>query len=471
MINSQFNISQRMCSCADYNANNSWYFNGNNGNFNNNNRYNGNFRSRPFLDYGMYDNTRLEQYPIPLSEWLAISRDTMRGKSSKPCYVFLRLHRATILVAIAHQVNNCELLPTESTAHIIFEPRVREIVCAAASKRIVQTYYIRSLQPYLETRLYHPDSYSCRRGMGALRAVQRLQDYIYEESSGYTTDCWLAKVDIKAFFMSLDCFQVCKIVTDFIQTEMGDHPQRELLVYLTRQMYLAATKDHLKDMSRPYERAMLDPSKSLYNRPYYTGVPIGDWTSQTAGLIITTMPLRYLSSLGYKFIHYTDDTVIVVRDKQQWLEDAERLERYYKNEYGLILHPNKRYLQHYSKGVECLGYKIRYNRILPSDRIYHNLMWFCERSINKADNSKSYALANAESIMATINSYLGFLRWCNAYRLRREICRKISVSALGKYLKPSEDYRKISVNPRYSTKERYKTSYRKMRKQFKTIEL
>lgn len=121
MINSQFNISRRMCSCADYNANNSWYFNGNNGNFNNNNRYNGNFRSRPFLDYGMYDNTRLEQYPIPLSEWLAISRDTIRGKSSKPCYVFLRIHRATVLVAITHQINNCELLPTESTAHIIFE--------------------------------------------------------------------------------------------------------------------------------------------------------------------------------------------------------------------------------------------------------------------------------------------------------------------------------------------------------------
>ena len=51
MISSQFNISQRMCSCADYNANNTWYFNGNNGNFNNNNRYNGNFRSRPILAY------------------------------------------------------------------------------------------------------------------------------------------------------------------------------------------------------------------------------------------------------------------------------------------------------------------------------------------------------------------------------------------------------------------------------------
>lgn len=470
MFDSQFNISRRICSCADYNANNTWYFNGNNGNFNNNNRYNGNFRSRPILDYGLYDNASLDNYPIPLREWLIISRDTTRNKKNKPCYVFFVLHRIEILAQIAHQVNNCELLPTESTAHIIFEPRIREIVCAAASKRIVQTYYIRSLQPYLESRLYHPDSFSCRRGMGALRAVQRLQDYIFEESNGYTTDCWLVKVDIQAFFMSLNCFQVCRIVSDFINKEMSDHPQKDILLYITRQMYLAATKDHLRDMSNLIERSILDPAKSLYNRPYYTGVPIGDWTSQTAGLIITTLPLRYLTSLGYKFIHYTDDTVVVVRNKNQWLEDVERLARYYTNEYGLTLHPKKRYIQHYSKGVECLGYKVRFNRILPSDRIFHNLTWFTERTIRKADNS-NYALSHLEQIQATFNSYLGFLRWCNAFRLREKVCKSITSSALGRYMKPSDNSKKITINPRYTINNRYKASYRKTRKQLTLSEL
>ena len=43
------NIGKQKGSCADYNANNSWYFNSTNGCVNNNNRYNGNFRSRPVL--------------------------------------------------------------------------------------------------------------------------------------------------------------------------------------------------------------------------------------------------------------------------------------------------------------------------------------------------------------------------------------------------------------------------------------
>lgn len=462
-MGSQYNIDRIICSCADYNANNTWYFNGNNGSFNNNNRYNGNFRSRPVLDYDRYDNTRLAIYPISLNEWLAISETTIRGKKSKPSYVRFLIHRGELLIRIAHEVGSCELLPTESTAHIIFEPRIREIVCAAASKRIVQTFYIGSLQPYLESKLYHPDSYSCRKGMGALHAVQRLQDYVFEGSNGYTTDCWLAKVDIKSFFMSLDCFQVCQIVTDFINKEMADHRHRELLIYLTRQIYLAATKDHLKNMSNPVERTMLEPSKSLYNRPYYTGVPIGDWTSQTAGLIVTTFPLRYLSSLGYKFIHYTDDTIAIVRDKRQWLEDVERLERYYKQEFGLELHTKKRYLQHYSKGVECLGYKVRFNRILPSDRIYHNMMWYLKRTINKANMYAGFAENHAEQIQSTLNSYLGFLRWCNGYRLRKLICETMQNSTLGRVLKASKDYTKVTIRPNYTTKSYYKKQYKSLK--------
>lgn len=466
-MDSQYNID-RQVSCADYNSNNSWYFNGNNGCFNNNNRYNGNFRSRPVLDYGCYDNASLDTYPITLTDWLTTSKETLRKKSKKPCYVHFLLNRIEELVLLAHQTNNCELLPTESTAHIIFEPRLREIVCAAASKRILQTYYIRSLQPYLETKLYHPDSYSCRQGKGSLRAIMQLKEYIFEQSNGYTTDLWMAKVDIQAFFMSLDCFQVCKIVMDFIDEHMQDNPHRDLLKYITRQTYLAATKDHLKDMSHPSERAMLDPSKSLYNRPYYTGVPIGDWTSQTAGLIVTTYPLHYLSSLGYKFIHYTDDTVVLVKDKRQWLEDVERLARYYKETFGLTLHPKKRYLQHYSKGVECLGYKVRFDRVLPSNRICHNIRWYIERTVRKAASVPSFAVGHAEQIQATLNSYLGLLRWCNAYRLRVWICETVRQAALGRVLKPSQDYKKVTIAPQCKIRTLYNNEYKQVKQYLKT---
>lgn len=463
-MGSQNNIGKQRGSSADYNANNSWYFNGTNGCFNNNNRYNENFRCRPSLDYGRYENANLENYPITLADWLITALETEKGKRGKPSYMFFRLHRIEELVELAHEVGNCEVMPRESTAHIIFEPRVREIVCAASAKRVVQTFYIRSLQPYLEKYLYHPDSYSCRPGKGGLKALMQLQDYVFEASEGYTADCWLAKVDIQAFFVSLDCQQVCNIVTGFIDRYMADHPHRELLKYLTRIMYMAATKDHIKDMARPSERAQLDPSKSLYNRPYYTGVPIGDWTSQTAGLIITTEPLKYLESLGYRFVHYTDDTCIVVRDKEKWLrDDLPRLEAFYSDRYGLTLHPKKRYLQHYSKGVEVLGYKLRFNRLLPSDRIYHNLRWYLERTIRKATENGEYAAIYGDKVLQTVNSYLGMLRHCSAYNLRKQICDTIAASPLGKVLKPAKDYTKVTVRPCFSKAAYYHNEYKQLK--------
>lgn len=461
------NMGRQRGSSADYNGNNTWYFNGNNGVLNNNNRYNGNFRSRPVLDYDQYDNSNLDTYLVPLSEWLIISMMSAKGKYNKPTYSHFRLHRIERLVRLAHEVNNFELMPTESTAHIIFEPRVREIVCACASKRIVQTFYIRTLQPMLEQYMYHPDSYSCRVGKGSLRAIEQLQDYIFIASEGYTRDCWIAKVDIQAFFMSLDCFDLCDTVTKFIEKHMAGNPLRDLMIYLTRQIYLASTKDHLLDMAHPSERELLNPQKSLYNQPYYQGVPIGDWTSQTAGLIKTTGVIIYLVSLGYMPVHYTDDTTTPVVDKVQWLkEDLWRLENFYKMQ-GLTLHPNKRYFQHHSKGVEVLGFKLRFNRILPSDRIYHNIMWYLERTTRRAAADFSFALLHKEQILSTVNSYLGMLRHMTAYKLRRKICTIVEESALTAIFEPAEDYTKLVIRPSYTEKVRYKAAYRELKRQYK----
>lgn len=464
-MGSQNEISKPRGSSADYNANNTWYFNGDNGCFNNNNRYNSYFRSRPVLDYDWYDNDQLDSYPVPLSEWLIISLMATKGKNGKPTYVYFRLHRIDELALIAHQRGHFELMPTESTAHIIFEPRVREIVCACASKRVVQTFYISTLQPLLEQYMYHPNSYSCRRGKGSLRAVQQLQEYVYEATEGYTNpNVWLAKVDIQAFFMSLDCFDLCDTVTKFIDEHMQGSPVLNLMKYLTRQIYLAATKDHLKDMASPSERAMLAPNKSLYNQPCYRGVPIGDWTSQTAGLIKTTGAIIYIISLGFRPIHYTDDDTIVVTDRELWLKEGLwRLENYYKQQ-GLTLHPDKRYFQHYSKGVEMLGYKLRYNRILPSDRVYHNMMWYLERMVRKSEENISFTVAHKEQILSSINSYLGMLRHMNGYNIRRVVCWTISMSKLGVVFAPAMDYSKVTIKTAYSTKTFYHNSFREVKK-------
>src|SRR5574344_1846972 len=198
---------------------------------------------------------------------------------------------------------------------------------------------------------------------------------------------------------------------------------------------------------------------SILNRPYYEGVPTGNWPSQISGLVITTFALDYLTSLGYKFVHYTDDTTLPIRDVVQWKEDCARLARFYKAYFGLTLHPDKRYLQHYAKGVELLGYKVKFNRILPSNRIYHNIQ-LALLHIERGDvEDDTYVFRNREQVFCSINSYLGMLKHCSAYRLRREIVLRVVLTRFGITYSFADNYSKLIMRPNYTTKYIYGLYY------------
>ena len=473
---SQFNISLFNYFCADNNANNTWNFNGDNGNLNNNNRYNGNFRSRPDFDYSLDDkiselcySIQTQQNSLTLEDLLVLSLYAAKGKSKKHSYVYFLLHRGKELIKLEYELRNRELLPRQLTAHIILSPRPREITCAEFPLRVLHTFYIRTLQPYLEQYLFHQDSYSCRIGKGNLKAIQQLQEYTYEVSEGYTKGCYYVKVDIQKFFMSLNCFQVYAIFVYFIKTYVHDNLYYDLLLYLTRITYLAATKDHMVDMALPTEREELDPRRSILNREYYEGLPTGNWPSQIAGLVITTFALEYLTSLGYKFVHYTDDTTIVVTDLAQWHEDRQRLTRFYKQYFGLTLHPDKIYVQHISKGVELLGYKVRFNRILPSNRIHHNIQIVLIHIERGDADDEGYVFRNRETVFCSVNSYLGLLKHCSAYRLRREIVLRVVSTRFGIPFSFADDYSKLIMRPNYTTPYIYSLYYNELRQRHKNL--
>ena len=448
-------------SCADYNENNTWFFNSNNGTFNNNNRYNGNFRSRPCLDY--YNRKSIDyEHPIINKEMLyQITEEMLKGKGVKRSFLLLKLYRIGVINQTYDEMAGYNVYPTEMVAHIIHEPKLREIICSTIDKRIIQTFYVKNLQYYLEKYYFHEDSYSCRINKGGLAAIKKLQEYMFEESNGYTENLWIAKIDLKTFFMSIDTKIIYDVLIEIINKYIVDVNMKEYMKYLTRIIYLSPNRDNLIDSSNIIDRKKLDKNKSLFNCEIGIGVPIGDWTSQLAGLIITTPALNFLSEMGYKFIHYTDDTVVLIKDKEKWKNDIKRLENYYKNELHLTLHPNKRYLQHYSHGVEVIGYKLKYNRILLGDRCYNNMM-ICLYEYLKLSKENFYkALKMKNKIQSSLNSYLGRLRQCNGYNTRKKICEIIKNSPLIKIFDVDDEYTKLTIKEKLKENFYYKEKYKK----------
>lgn len=448
---------------GEYSGNNAWLYNPTNGALNNNNKYNS-YQLRPLLESDVYDNAALEFYEIPLEEWYEVNRQCRRRKAMKPSCLIFQYHLVVQLVELVHEVGNMEYVMRVGICFMITVPRLREVLAADFGDRLVQTWYFNELNWWLEQYHMHPDSYSCRVGKGGLRAVQQFQEYVFEVSEGYTKDCYVASLDLQSFFMSIDTELAVVLMSRFIEEVYGG-PHKNLLLYLTRIIYQSLPQSHCVIKSNERMWIGFPKSKSLRGKTNGIGIPIGNVTSQMLANFLTTFYLRYLSSLGYLFVHYTDDTAFVFRDLARFLEDIGRFEWFLQTELHLTLHPHKRYIQHYSKGICMLGYKVRYDRTLPSDRIVHNLKWKVECAIRKAEGNVSYMMVEKDHFVQVINSYMGLMKWCNTFRFRRTILKSIADSVWGKVLViDTVNWLKVNVKPEASTLEYYKRQNKKRKR-------
>ena len=440
---------------AEYNANNAWLYNGNNGCVNNNNKYNSN-TVRPVLASHFVKENQ-ETVIVPLKEWYSIYRICKRGCNTKPLHLLFRYGNFSKKIKdICTDVNNFEYVPQMSICFMIEVPRLREVIAAVFDDKMVQTFYCECTMPLLERYFLHPDSYACRKGKGGLRAILKLQEYIYEDSEGYTKDIWLAKNDLKGFFMSIDTELGVNLLCDFINERMEESPRKQLLLYLTRIIYQSMPQMHCIMQSSMDLHESLPEYKRMKGRCGYKGVAIGNRTSQMIGTFMTTYYIIFITEMGYHTVLYSDDNVTVIKDVDQWLLDRKLIAIRTEQELHLTVHPDKVYLQHYSKGVEMLGYKVRYNRLLPSDRIVHNSIWKLDCMRRKAEADKSYMFANIEHYMQTVNSYMGQFGWCNTYRLLSEIMDSIRESVWNRCFIISNDNRKITIKPSYTRLAHYK---------------
>ena len=115
---------------------------------------------------------------------------------------------------------------------------------------------------------------------------------------------------------------------------------------------------------------------------------------------------------------YADDFVIVHRDREFLKGVIPLLERFLREELGLTLHPRKRYLQHYSRGVSFLGVYIRRDALFTGRRTKEGLYRTVGRW-NALAQESALDRSDLEAFRSSVNSYWGLMRHHNSYRLRR----------------------------------------------------
>lgn len=343
--------------------------------------------------------------------------DCRRSKRRTASAIVYEMNYESNLIALRDRINTRTYQPGKSICFVVTRPRYREVFAASFEDRIVHHYIALRLEPLFEL-VFSPRTFNCRKGKGQLYGVKMLEADIKEASNNYTTDCYIMKLDLQGFFMSIDKALLARMIDDFIVKYYTGEDIDDLR-YLCQVVVLHCPE---KNCERHSPREMwehLPANKSLFTNGDGKGVAIGNLFAQLfANFLLNTLDW-YIEDLGIKYHgRYVDDFYCIHKDKQVLLSAVPKI-RAKLAEFGLSINPKKFYFQHYTKGVEFTGAVVKPYRTYCCNRVLTNFI-AAVRKLNRAKN-----IDDVTHAICSINSYLGLLRQYNEYGKRRKILKMI----------------------------------------------
>lgn len=344
--------------------------------------------------------------------------DCRKSKRRTASAIMYEIDYGSKLVALRDRINDRTYRPGKSICFVVTRPRYREVFAASFEDRIVHHWIALRLEPLFE-EVFSPRTFNCRKGKGQMYGVTMLHNDIKERSQNYTRDCYIAKLDLQGFFMSINKAMLAGMIDKFIlEHYKGD--DIEDLRFLCRVVILHSPEKSCERHSPLHYWDYLPANKSLFTNGEGLGVAIGNLFAQHfANFLLNILDWYLLNDLGFTYVgRYVDDFYILDTDKQKILAAVPKI-RELLGKYGLTLHPHKFYIQHYTKGVEFTGNVVKKQRIYVCNRTLKNFV-MAVRRLNRAET-----IEEVEHAVSSINSYLGFMRHANEYGKRRKILKML----------------------------------------------
>lgn len=357
---------------------------------------------------------------VGLDELFAAYLECRRNKRRTTNALAFEVDFEQKLIELWKDVNDGTYMPGRSIAFIVTEPVQREVFAADFRDRIIHHLIIGKLNHLFEASFIQ-DSYSCRDGKGTQYGIGRVAGFIRECSRNYTKDCYILKMDIQSFFMSIDKNILYSRLERFIR-EYYHGVDKETILRLVKIIVYHCPQHNCLIKGRQADWEGLPRSKSLFWADDFHGLPIGNLSSQIfANFYMDAFDKFVKNELKAQYYgRYVDDFVIVHRDKQFLVDIQEKLRRFMVEKLSLRLHPRKVYLQHYSKGVKFIGAVIKPGRVYIGNRTKGNLYQKMREFNRLAESNKSYS-EQAEHFVSSINSYLGFMVHYSTYKIRHKM--------------------------------------------------
>lgn len=401
-------------------GNNAWNLNFSDGNINNNNNNKNNSNVvRCVCALGVNEKTG----------WILAYKDCCRHKKSSKDCVRYRTIAYRDLYELMYEVYTKTYEPTINRCFVVTRPKPREVFAANFRDRIVQHWIMLRLRPLFEERFISQGnvSFNCRKGFGSLRAVNTLQKDIEIVSKMYSRPAYIGKFDLKSFFMSINKYKVLDLLIPFIE-ERYEGDDKDILIYLVKKTILNCPQKNCFRTSPEWKWGLLPDYKSLFHLPDWSGLAIGNITSQEIANFLMSFFDAYMlaecAKLGALYIRFVDDFVVICNDKAAIVALHRKATIWLRDNLGLTLHQDKFYLQEVSKGVKFIGSVIKpYRRYTSNSTVcgFNNRVYDLEKLCSKIHDKNILKLKFLQKSICSVSSYMGFLVHNNSYALRRKL--------------------------------------------------
>lgn len=152
-------------------------------------------------------------------------------------------------------------------------------------------------------------------------------------------------------------------------------------------------------------------NKIVDSYPEKTGVPIGSYLSQYFGNFYLNDLDHYIKEDLHckRYVRYMDDMVILESNKEELHTIRKSVEKYLNDELKLELKGNYQVFSTRTRGIDFVGYRFFGDYTLLRKSTCKKF----KRRMNKISKKDDISYGD----FCSINSYKGWLKYCNSYRL------------------------------------------------------
>jgi hypothetical protein len=328
------------------------------------------------------------------------------------------------LLALYKELLNRTYMISKSIAFIVNYPVKREIFAAGFHDRVIHHLIYNYINPVIDAQLI-TDCYSCRIGKGTHYAIGRMAEFMKNCSQNYTHDCYVLKLDIKGYFMSINKQILWNKLLKMLQPigpEYLSGISKDSLLWLIDLVLWNDPTQSCTIKGKKSDWIGLPATKSLFQTSKDCGLPIGNLTSQLySNVYLNDFDHFVKKELKVEYYgRYVDDFVLIHPDKAFLLKAIEKINLFLKADCELNLHPKKIYLQHYSKGFAFLGAYIKPYRTYIGNRTKKKFIQTIYRT-NLLLRNKVLTRNDLIWVQSSVNSYLGLLKHYKTYNIRKKI--------------------------------------------------